>query len=460
MKIGLLEFMLSMAGFVRAWGLSDSGDRYFFIHTWPASVVDSWPKEYTFSKRLSIEKEFRANHGVGEQLDERLGLYHTHQYSLYSTFLARLRESRLRTLDPSKASVFFIPYDIGMDATTRNSDGALSQTRCPRVGEAHQLLQNSTYFKRNQGADHFMLNSINQMMLHFLTEECREFLKLCLKCTKLGIDAYDKSVYQRELNSFREMSQGWISIPFPSNYHYSPSTESSTWQIEEKRWYHIAYIGSDMVTAKKQKKLRIALRQECYRRSDPLFYLQGDGAVEQRQHRGIDQTDCFTTNMDTHDSMSSSMFYELPPKRRGESASMNRSEAIEKGDLTHPYAFATFCLMPGGDFPTRKGVLDALLAGCIPVVFQESTAPSQWSWHWVDSETAQGCTHLVSREDFMGNPRRSFDELVSLAWNEEFVQAKRRCLRDVGHRMQYNLPGTGPFDTVDAVDIVLARLLY
>lgn len=47
-----------------------------------------------------------------------------------------------------------------------------------------------------------------------------------------------------------------------------------------------------------------------------------------------------------------------------------------------PYASATFCLMPGGDFPTRKAVVDSLLAGCIPVSFHLYTAIEQMHWNW------------------------------------------------------------------------------
>ncbi|KAH8095534.1 hypothetical protein JL720_2841 [Aureococcus anophagefferens] len=35
---------------------------------------------------------------------------------------------------------------------------------------------------------------------------------------------------------------------------------------------------------------------------------------------------------------------------------------------------ATFCLEPGGDSPYRKGVFDALLSGCVPVLFSQQLA--------------------------------------------------------------------------------------
>ena len=39
------------------------------------------------------------------------------------------------------------------------------------------------------------------------------------------------------------------------------------------------------------------------------------------------------------------------------------------------YADSEFCLMPGGDTPTREAMFDALLCGCIPVFFAECAPP-------------------------------------------------------------------------------------
>ena len=134
----------------------------FYIYEWPAPVVDSWPTDFTFTKRLSFESHFEANHAVGRPVNDGKqsnGFYHTHQYSLFRTFLGRLRESALRTRDPAQASLFFVPYDVGMDATTRSTDGAFAHTRCPRSPEANRLLSNSTFFKRKEGRDHALYGS-------------------------------------------------------------------------------------------------------------------------------------------------------------------------------------------------------------------------------------------------------------------------------------------------------------
>jgi hypothetical protein len=40
-----------------------------------------------------------------------------------------------------------------------------------------------------------------------------------------------------------------------------------------------------------------------------------------------------------------------------------------------------FCLQPPGDSPTRRSFFDAMLVGCIPVIFQKEAAWSQYVHH-------------------------------------------------------------------------------
>ena len=146
--------------------------KLFYIYEWPDDVMNSFPDTYTH-RRKHIAEGFRQNDGLGPVVDPELGLYHTHQYSLFSTFLARLKESPYRTRDPEQASLFFVPYDVGMDACARKSDGALVRTHCPRSELALARLNESPFFTRKAGFDHFMLHSINQPMMFFMPKKCR-----------------------------------------------------------------------------------------------------------------------------------------------------------------------------------------------------------------------------------------------------------------------------------------------
>ena len=55
------------------------------------------------------------NGGAGPLIDASLSLYHTDQYSLFQLMFNRAVKDPRRTLDPSKATSFIIPYDFASD---------------------------------------------------------------------------------------------------------------------------------------------------------------------------------------------------------------------------------------------------------------------------------------------------------------------------------------------------------
>ena len=451
----------------------------FYIYDWPTSVTNSFPDAFISgkSKVQHITADFKQNYGLGEVIDINAGLYHTHQYSLFSTVLARLEENAHRTLDPEKASLFFIPYDVGMDATARRSDGVMVQTSCPRSSEATSLLQNSKYFLKHSGRDHFMINSINQMMLFFLNEPCREVFKVCQECIKLGIDKYGVEHY-RELRKLPEMHERWHSIPFPSNTHYNLRSHPHNYDnralgapiTDNDRWYDIVYMGSDWVTAQRNKRLRGTLRRQCMRVTDPVFTSNLDVNVGMKAAKK-DRSSCYLVTLESHASNTKSIFadshHHIPISTSAAAAAAAAAATaataakIEKVRRS-PYAHGRLCLMPGGDFPTRKATLDALLSGCVPVTFEKTSAQGQWLWHWGSEQAAEQATHYISREVFMDNPQSEFQKLVALARNTTFMKEKRHAIEQVRSRMQYHVPYGYPkgYDApVDAVDVILEHIL-
>lgn len=49
--------------------------------------------------------------------------------------------------------------------------------------------------------------------------------------------------------------------------------------------------------------------------------------------------------------------------------------------LLHIFHRSRFCLQPPGDSPTRRSFFDAMLAGCIPVIFNKNSAWTQYTSH-------------------------------------------------------------------------------
>jgi len=49
---------------------------------------------------------------------------------------------------------------------------------------------------------------------------------------------------------------------------------------------------------------------------------------------------------------------------------------------------AKYCPAPTGDSVTRKSIFDALVAGCVPVLFSRASL-AQYSWHVSGSDVSQ-----------------------------------------------------------------------
>lgn len=392
-----------------------------FIYSWDYELVNSWPYNYTHDK-LSFLPNHANNFGIGNLINRQQGLFNTHQYSLFTTFYHRLLESNIVTItkDSSDADLFFIPYDIGMDSTTRQSDGALQRTNCPKVDAITQLIKSSEAFIRSNGSDHFLIHSINQPMTYFMNSKCMKFYRLCYHCIKLSIDTYMRGTFS-QLDSNSHMTHNWFSIPFPSSYHMNLQAVAVPWiNIERSsRPFIVIYMGTSKVTARKQQKLRNLLRDECISRISTCLYV----------------------SLDSHESIANLSF-------------TNNQLIYTKG---------IFCLMPGGDFPTRKGILDALLSGCIPVTFQESSAQFQWKFHWGSKAYADNCTLYFPRRVAYSNISQIFDKILDLANNDEYLMETYKCIRSVGTRMQYNVPyGFRNYKNppIDAVDIIMKELSH
>ncbi len=95
---------------------------------------------------------------------------------------------------------------------------------------------------------------------------------------------------------------------------------------------YIVYIGSSKVSAKIQKDLRKLLENECSRRKECLY-------INLRTHTS--QTNIF----DYYSNNNSNSYNNYN--------NYNDNNHIDVMDPLLPYEKATFCLMPGGDFPTR-----------------------------------------------------------------------------------------------------------
>ena len=111
------------------------------------------------------------NGGAGPIIDRSLSLYHTDQYSLFQLVYNRAVKDPRRTLDPSKATTFIIPYDFASDVafmTQRPKHVSFDFRKCPLAPQVTKLLQESEWFQRRLGKDHLIMVGMNYAMDHYI----------------------------------------------------------------------------------------------------------------------------------------------------------------------------------------------------------------------------------------------------------------------------------------------------
>ena len=109
------------------------------------------------------------------------------------------------------------------------------------------------------------------------------------------------------------------------------------------------------------------------------------------------------------------------------------TSAVPQGSSLHrvfeAYWNSTFCLQPPGDAISRKGVVDSVLLGCIPVFFHEDQS-TQWPWHFAPwAPRASVTLHVGQHAD-------DSDALSRIP-----TQQVRAMQREIAHKAQCVAPG-------------------
>eukprot|EP00605_Chrysophyceae_sp_TOSAG23-4_P002054 GSChrysophyteH1.ASY1.ANO1.2275.1 assembled CDS len=315
------------------------GKEKFYVYDWP-ELVDRYAN-FTDRDHTSHGVEFPAwtqHRGAGRLVDKENLEHKTSQFSLHKLFYERALIDPRRTLDPGEATTFLIPFDLGMHVAFLEANGRMRRSGCPLVGTVEDALNNQPYFKRKFGHDHVLVFSINYNMNYFMNAEaCQNFLRLCFNCTKLSIDEYLFTAKHRDFES-QYRGVNWHAVPFPSDYHYSSHANDLLLATGIPHRYNrgiiVSFTGNPRRFNTYSTQIRESLVKQCSDMGDNQLCMHGSYKHDKK----------VTNNQLSRDSV--------------------------------------FCLQPPGDMPSRKGVFDAILSGCIPVLFHPLTAKYMYEWHW------------------------------------------------------------------------------
>ncbi len=375
-------------------------DLYIYIYS-----SSEWDSIATSSMHARSEDEIMEssmNRGAGPEMNATTGAFHTDQYQLYSIIYHRILKDPRRTLDPSIATTFFVPYDLASDAAyykhcAKNKDHKCFDFRkCPQGPRVNDLLLESPWWQRRGGRDHLLVVGMNYAMDHYIGKpKCKELLiGACANCTKIAIDDY--SYLHSGSHGTKEKGDFWHAVPFPANFHWTRNVQRPfPWENIERPLL-VSYIGSTQSFYNPARRLRGSLAHFC----------------------SLYPSDCVHA---TYGSSGRSVFFEA-----GQNPLSLSSRSV-------------FCFQPIGDLMTRKGLFDSMLQGCLPVVFEDLTASVMYTWHWEEAFWRE----VVVALPFHGTAHRYFDPVAALqkmrAQNATLIAQKQALLRSRIFELQYSL---------------------
>nr|XP_043633257.1 probable xyloglucan galactosyltransferase GT19 [Erigeron canadensis] len=123
-----------------------------------------------------------------------------------------------------------------------------------------------------------------------------------------------------------------------------------------------------------------------------------------------------------------------------------------------PMLHASFCLQPPGDTPTRRSTFDSILAGCIPVFFEDLSAKKQYKWH-LPEDRYEEFSVMIPKEDVVFKGVSVLEVLKGISRSE--VRKMRERLIEMIPRIVYRKHGSslGLRTKKDAFDIAIEGTL-
>jgi len=229
-----------------------------------------WAKiiELPLSPRQKNEKiDVVFNNGAGPLVNPIQSLYHTDQYQIFQLMFNRALKDPRRTMDPSKATSFIIPYDFANDVAFMRYCGkniCFDFRKCPLAPQITSLLENSIWFKRNGGRDHLLMIGMNYAMDHYILKpKCKAFLSgICRNCSKIAIDDYSY-LYGNPDDGIKSRGDYWHAVPFPSDFHWTVHSKKPFPWENENRPLVSSYLGSTQSYYGAARRLRHTIVHFC-----------------------------------------------------------------------------------------------------------------------------------------------------------------------------------------------------
>ncbi|XP_052195065.1 xyloglucan galactosyltransferase XLT2-like [Diospyros lotus] len=314
----------------------------------------------------------------------------------------RMLSYKCRTLEPEKATAFYIPFYVGLAVGNYLWGNYSGKDRDWHSEMLARWVQEQPWWKRSYGSDHMIMlgrltwdfrraidagNDWGTSLLHM--PAMRNVIRLCV-----------------ERNIWDPLE---VAVPYPTIFHPRSDSDILEWQRfvrGQNRTKLFAYVGGGRESIKND--FRGLLLTQCLNESGSC------------QH-----VDCARKNC------------------------LDGTTAIMEAFLD-----SNFCLQPRGDGFTRRSVFDCMLAGSIPVFFWKRTAYLQYEW-FVPAEP-ESYSVFIHRSDVRNGT--SIRKVLERYSREEVDRMREKVIEYIP-RFVYAKSNEGLKNTKDAFETAIEGVL-
>ncbi|XP_074357726.1 putative xyloglucan galactosyltransferase GT19 [Apium graveolens] len=395
-------------------------DRWIYIRQLPSiynlDLLTNCSQYQTFENFCP----YISNHGLGLKTHNKShSWFRTDPQMLELIFHRRLLEYPCLTNDHTLASAIFVPYYAGIDALKYLYGQDQNSSFLHGVDLYHHIrhIDRPEIWKRHKGHDHFLIMArpawdFSQPLLNDPPIWGTSFLELQ--------EFYNVTALTFESRAYPFQE---IAIPYPTSFHPPNLALFDSWISRVRR----------------------------SRRNTLMLFAGGGGISNNPNVRRSIRLECENSTNWRNESDEYSRFCEFVDCSNG----ICEHDPIK---FMKPMLQASFCLQPPGDTPTRRSTFDAILAGCIPVFFEEMSAKAQYVWHLPEDEYEEFSV-FIPKEDVVFKGVKILDVLTSIP--RARVRRMREKVIEMLPRVIYRKHGSslGMRAKKDAFDIAIEGTL-
>ncbi|KAL2901798.1 putative xyloglucan galactosyltransferase GT19 [Bienertia sinuspersici] len=368
---------------------------------------------------------YLSNHGLGPKThSDSHSWYRTNPHLLELYFHRRLLEYPCLSQSPLDSNAIFLPYYSSLDSLRYLYGPDYNSSHLHGL-DLYSFLQSDDpeIWRRNNGHDHFLIMAstswdYSQPLPSYEDEE-----RLWGTSFLMLPEFFNLTVLSLESRAWPWQEQA---IPHPTSFHPSSVAFFDSWISRVRRSRRstlMLFAGGGGTSTSGNPNVRRSIREECgVSQNSSLF----DGT---RFQKLCEIVDC-SNGICEHD-----------PIR-----------------YMKPMLQASFCLQPPGETPARRSTFDGILAGCIPVFFEDQSAKSQYQWHLSTTEFDEFSV-TIPKEDVVFKGLKVVDVLMGIPKAE--VRRMREKVMELIPRIMYRKHGSslGLRAKKDAFDIAIEGTL-